>query len=321
MRVGSISEACVAPANRLSRLMIAITLRQLHYFDALARLGHFGRAAEACAVTQPALSMQIQELEGQLGAVLFERGRKGVSLTAEGRAIAPKAAQILIDAQDLIDQARHGGRLMSGSLRLGVIPTVAPYLLPTLLPILRASYPVLELQVRETQTAALLAELGDGRLDAVIVALPLDAPEFEIQPLLEDKFLLAAPRGFRASGEVLVDLEHLRLERVLLLEEGHCFREQALNYCRLLPSGAMTALGASSFATIVRMVANGMGVTLLPELAARAETRGDEIELLRLPAPEPRRILALVWRKTSPRKQDFTELAAIIRGLDGVCAV
>ena len=295
--------------------MISLTLRQLHYFDALARIGHFGRAAEACAVTQPALSMQIHELEAQLGVALFERGRKRIVLTEAGRAIAGKAARILIDAQDLIDVARHRNKVLCGTLRFGVIPTVGPYLLPALLPKLSEAFPDLELHVRETQTSVLLAELSDGKLDVVFLALPIAIPELESRDLIEDKFLLAVPSDYQGKGRVVVTEDFLRHQRLLLLEEGHCFRDQALIFCGLQQSSALNTMGASTFATIVRMVANGLGITFLPEMAVSTEIRSKEIRVLRLAAPEPKRTLGLVWRKTSARKQDFEVLGKLIAKL------
>jgi len=295
--------------------MICLTLRQLHYFDALARIGHFGRAAEACAVTQPALSMQIHELEAQLGVALFERGRKRIVLTEAGRAIAGKAARILMDAQDLIDVARHRNKVLCGTLRFGVIPTVGPYLLPALLPKLNDAFPDLELHVRETQTSVLLAELSDGKLDVVFLALPIAIPELESRDLIEDKFLLAVPSDYQGKGRVVVTEDFLRHQRLLLLEEGHCFRDQALIFCGLQQSSALNTMGASTFATIVRMVANGLGITFLPEMAVSTEIRSKEIRVLRLAAPEPKRTLGLVWRKTSARKQDFEVLGKLIAKL------
>ena len=295
--------------------MISLTLRQLHYFDALARIGHFGRAAEACAVTQPALSMQIHELEAQLGVALFERGRKRIVLTEAGRAIAGKAARILMDAQDLIDVARHRNKVLCGTLRFGVIPTVGPYLLPALLPKLSEAFPDLELHVRETQTSVLLAELSDGKLDVVFLALPIAIPELESRELIEDKFLLAVPSDYQGKGRVVVTEDFLRHQRLLLLEEGHCFRDQALIFCGLQQSSALNTMGASTFATIVRMVANGLGITFLPEMAVSTEIRSKEIRVLRLAAPEPKRTLGLVWRKTSARKQDFEVLGKLIAKL------
>jgi LysR family transcriptional regulator, hydrogen peroxide-inducible genes activator len=251
--------------------MIKITLRQLHYFDVLVSVGHFGRAAQACAVSQSALSVQIQELEAQLGVVLIERNRRGIALTQSGEEIARRASEVLTGARDLVDHARKQKTLLEGALRFGVIPTVAPYLLPRLLPQLRDAFPGLELYVRETQTSVLLAEVADAKLDVALVALPVSQPDLISHPLFEETFVLAVPLSYRASGRNIVPAELLKQERLLLLEEGHCFRDQALDYCNLqeVTAGSLgsSTLGLSSFTTIVRMVANGYGFTLLPEMA------------------------------------------------------
>jgi LysR family transcriptional regulator, hydrogen peroxide-inducible genes activator len=292
--------------------MSSISLRQLRYFDAVARFGHFGRAADACAVTQPALSMQIQELEAQLGVTLIERNHKSLVLTPAGQAAAVKAALILRDVQDFIDQARHYDKQLCGKLNFGVIPTVAPYLLPPLLPLLKVSFPDLELHLRETQTALLISEVLEAKLDLVLIALPVEHQELESMVLFEDRFMLAVPLRYQESGRTIVPDALLREERLLLLEEGHCFREQALRYCSLQQAHALNTLGASSFATIMRMVANGFGITLLPEMAAQTEVHSQEVRLLRLAEPEPKRTLALAWRKSSPRQDDFKALGQLI---------
>jgi LysR family transcriptional regulator, hydrogen peroxide-inducible genes activator len=291
--------------------MVKITLRQLHYFDVLVRVGHFGRAADACAVSQSALSVQIQDLEKQLGVVLIERNRKGIALTQYGEEIARRTTDILTSVRDLVDHAQQHKTPLDGTLRFGVIPTVAPYLLPPLLPVLRDHYPNLELQVRETQTAVLLAEIADGKLDVGLVALPVPQPDLHSQALFDETFLLAVPPGYKRKGRMMVPRELLKRERLLLLEEGHCFRDHALEYCNLQEVKASNTLGLSSFATIVRMVANGYGFTLLPEMAV-TEVRDKEIRLQRLPEPQPRRTLGLVWRMTSPRQADFAALAQVI---------
>jgi len=292
--------------------MINITLKQLRYFDALARELHFGRAAEACAVTQPALSMQIQELENHLGVTLLERTRTGVQLTRHGENIAARAARILADTRELIEVAQHGDMLLSGQLRLGVIPSVAPYLLTRALPLWRACYPELSLAVRETQTHTLLQELVDGKLDAVLLALPVKHPDIETQFLFEDRFVLALPADREASGMITATPDFVERERLLLLEEGHCLREQALTYCEKQVRSINT-FGASSLATIVELVAAGYGITLLPEISLGLEMRGRLLKLMRFVEPEPSRTLGLVWRATSPRRQDFIELGELIK--------
>jgi LysR family hydrogen peroxide-inducible transcriptional activator len=292
--------------------MTSVTLKQLRYFDALARELHFGRAADACAVTQPALSMQIHELEQNLGLVLVERTRSGVQLTGKGMEIAARCARILGDVRDLVSYAQHANRILAGSLRLGVIPSVAPYLLPPLLPLLREAYPDLELHVRETQTQLLTDELLEGKLDVLLLALPLKHPDLTNRPLFEDKFLLAMPKDRKLSGRVRATRELIEHERLLLLEEGHCLRDQALTYCSLQQVDAVNTFGASSLATIVEMVSAGYGITLLPELAIGVEGRGRDITLVPFVEPEPSRTIGLVWRSTTPRTDDFEELGRLV---------
>jgi LysR family transcriptional regulator, hydrogen peroxide-inducible genes activator len=288
------------------------SLKQLRYFDAVARFGHFGRAAEHCAVTQPALSMQIQELEKELGLQLLERRPKGVQLTAEGREVAQRANRILMQVRDLGDFARQRARRLSGALHLGVIPSVAPYLLPPLLPVLRTHYPALDLHIRETQTQALLELLQEGTLDLLLLALPVKHAGLETMPLVEDKFLLALPRSHPIRKRVRATAELLKHDRLLLLEEGHCLRDQALAFCELRQVDSIDTFGASSLSTIVQMVANGLGLTLLPEISVDVESRHAGIKLMRFTEPEPSRVLGLVWRATSSRKVDFAELGRLI---------
>mgnify|MGYP001489653099 CR=1 FL=1 len=291
--------------------MTHVTFKQLRYFDALARVQHFGRAAELCAVTQPALSMQIRELEQNLGLDLVERTRSGVQLTEKGRNIAQRAARILGDVRSLIEYAQHSDQVLVGSLRLGVIPSIAPYLLPPLLPLIKQSYPELELHVRETRTANLIAELVAGKIDVMLLALPVDHPDVETLALFEDRFILALPNLRRLSGGVRADKEMITGERLLLLEEGHCLRDQALSYCSLTQVDSVNTFGASSLSTIVEMVAAGYGITLLPEICLPIETRGRALNLVPFVEPEPHRTIGLAWRNTSPRRRDFIELGRL----------
>lgn len=290
-----------------------VTLKQLRYFDALAREQHFGRAAEACAVTQPALSMQIHELEQQLGLTLVERTRAGVLLSDKGREIAARAARILSDVHEMVEFAQHANELLSGSLRLGVIPSIAPYMLPPLLPLLRDSYPRLELHVRETQTLPLTHELVEGKLDVLLLALPIVHPEVETLALFDDRFLLAMPKERRLSARVRATKDLIEHERLLLLEEGHCLRDQALTYCSLQQVSTVNTFGVSSLSTIVEMVAAGYGITLLPEMCLNVEARGRDIGLTRFVEPEPHRTVGLAWRSTSSRVADFHELGRLIK--------
>ena len=289
-----------------------ISLRQLRYFDSVARLKHFGKAAEQCAVTQPALSMQIQELERELGVQLIERSRSGVLLTEAGREVARRAARVLGEARDIVDFARRQGRLLSGPLHLGVIPSIAPYVLPALLPLVREKFPDLDLHLRETQTHHLVDELLDGALDLLLLALPVDNPEVETIKLFNDRFLLAMPKSRRTPNRIRATSEFLAQDRLLLLEEGHCLRDQALAFCNLRRADNIDTFGASNLSTIVQMVANGLGMTLLPELSIKLECRHDDIKLMRFTDPQPRRVVGLAWRKSSPRKNHFVELGKLI---------
>jgi LysR family transcriptional regulator, hydrogen peroxide-inducible genes activator len=293
-----------------------ITLRQLRYLSALARHRHFGRAAEDCAVTQPALSMQVRELEREIGAELVERRSGEIALTETGLEVAQRAEHILAATRDLVDFARHRG-VLTGKLRLGIIPTLAPYVLPRLLPRLQSRYAELRLEVRETQTKALLEELVGGDLDALVLAMPADGVDLETLPLFEDRFLLALPAGDPLPAHRRIALDDVDQRRLILLEEGHCLRDQALAFCRTIRNDAPAGLGAASLATVMQMVANGYGVTLLPEVAAAVEVRDGRVKLLRFAEPEPARAIGLAWRRTSPRKRDFTALGEIIAGTFG----
>ena len=256
--------------------------------------------------------MQIHELEQSLGLMLVERTRSGVQLTAKGQEIAQRSARILGDVRDLIAFAQHANKVLSGVLRVGVIPSVAPYMLPPLLPLLRESYPELELHVRETQTQILTDELIEGKLDVLLLALPVKHPDLESLPLFDDRFVLALPKERKLSGRVRATKELIEHERLLLLEEGHCLRDQALTYCSLQQVDTVNTFGASSLSTIIEMVAAGFGITLLPEICLGVESRGRDLSLVRFIDPEPFRTLGLVWRSTSPRKPDFMELGRLV---------
>lgn len=289
-----------------------ISLRQLRYFEAVARSRHFGKAAGQCAVTQPALSMQIQELEKTLGVQLIERGRHGVMLTEAGREIAGRASRILADTRDIVDFARRQGSVLAGPLRLGVIPSVAPYVLPALLPLIREKFPDLDLHLRETRTDHLVEELLDGGLDLLLLALPVENPEVETIKLFNDRFLLAMPKSRQVLNRIRATPELLQQDRLLLLEEGHCLRDQALSWCSLRRIDNIDTFGASNLSTIVQMVANGLGMTLLPELSINLECRRGDIRLMRFTDPQPRRVVGLAWRRSSPRKRHFVELGKLI---------
>jgi LysR family hydrogen peroxide-inducible transcriptional activator len=289
--------------------MLNLSLRQLRYFDALARHRHFGRAAEACAISQPALSEQIKDLEETFGAALFERGARQVRVTSLGEALAERVGRIL-GAIDELDGLAASHRPLR-RLRLGVIPTVAPYLLPRVMRGLSQAYPELEVHVRETITDRLTQELAQGRIDAAIVALPIAGAGLEETPLFSEEFLLVRPRS--QANEPAPDLEALRDARLLLLEEGHCFRDQALAVCGLNPLRLREALEASSLSTLVQMVGAGIGVTLIPEMAAAVEARSAPVSVTRFSAPPPSRRIGMIWRKTSPLVKQLHEVCEIVR--------
>jgi LysR family hydrogen peroxide-inducible transcriptional activator len=291
-----------------------ITLRQLRYLQALARHRHFGRAAEACAITQLALSMQIRELEKELDVELVERRPGGAALTEIGVLVAKRGDEVLAAARDLVDFARHRGQLFKGQLKLGIIPTLRPYLLPKLLPLLHLRHPDLVVRLRETQTKALIEELVAGDLDVVMVSMPAPEADIEVIRLFDDPFLLAVPADDPHSETARVASDEVDQSRLILLEEGHCLRDQALAFCSTVHLDMPLSLGATSLATIMQMVANGYGVTLLPEIAADAEMRDERIKLLRFAVPEPSRTIGLAFRRTSPRKADFVALGRLVVG-------
>jgi LysR family hydrogen peroxide-inducible transcriptional activator len=287
-----------------------MTLKQLRYLAALSAHRHFGRAAEACSISQPALSMQIQELEAELGVALVERRPGEVALTEIGIEVARRAGQVLAATRDLEDFARHRARPLTGRLRLGVIPSIAPYVLPKILPPLQRRYRELQVELRETVTHVLLKELAEGALDVIMLALPVDDPEIESLRLFDDPFLLAVPSTDNRPETVRVAADGIDTRRLILLEEGHCLRDQALAFC----SNARrdVSLGATSLATVMQMVASGYGVTLLPRVAVDVELRDERVKLLRFSDPAPGRTVGLAWRRTSSRKADFTALGEII---------
>ncbi len=286
-------------------------MKQLRYFDALARHHHFGRAAEACAISQPALSVQVRELEEALGASLVERGPRQVRLTSLGEEFAERAHAILRSVDDLGDLARASRGRMAGQLRIGFIPTVAPYMLPAFAAELATRFPDLALRPREAITEKLLQELREGRLDTAIVALPVSEPSLEELPLFDEEFVLV--RSEAEADEPVPDPKTLREMRLLLLEEGHCFRDQALSFCNLTSPLPRDLMEGSSLSTLVRMVGAGIGVTLIPEMAVPSETRSAPVSVAHLPKPRPSRRIGLIWRKTNPLADQFRLLADILR--------
>lgn len=293
--------------------MTNLTFRQLRYVEALARHGHFGRAAEACSISQPALSMQIKAFEEELGAPLFERGGRQLRLTRFGEEIVSRTKDILRSLDELEGFARAARGGLVAKLRIGVIPTVAPYLLPSLVGELTRLHGGMDLHVRETLTPKLVQELNEGRLDMAIVALPVSEPSLTEVALFTESFVLVRPR--EDEGKPVPSPDALREMRLLLLEEGHCFRAQALAFCDIRQGSLQPRdlLDASSLSTLVQMVDAGLGVTLIPEMAVAVETRSASVCLAHFETPRPTRTIGMVWRKTSPLAQQLQEMSEVVR--------
>lgn len=289
--------------------MFEPTLRQLRYAVAVADHRHFGHAAEACHVSQPALSAQVRQLEAGLGVVLFERGNRRVLLTPAGETFVRRARYVLASVDDLVAATTAHREPLQGTLRLGVIPTIAPYLLPKLLPAVRAACPQLQLVLREDFTHRLLAELDAGRLDVALLALPVEA-DVEVMPLYDEPFLLAAPDGHRLARRTAAHQKDLDGAEVLLLDDGHCLREQALDVCRLAGAHEAAELRATSLGTLVQMVANNLGTTLLPASAAPDAPAG--VVTRPFVKPPPSRRVGLVWRRSSPRSGELRLLGRVV---------
>ncbi|KJS09183.1 MAG: LysR family transcriptional regulator [Hoeflea sp. BRH_c9] len=288
-----------------------LSLKQLRYFEALALHSHFGRAANACAVSQPALSVQIRDLEISLGAKLFERGARRARLTSFGEEFALRVRLILRSVDELSELALASRDRLVGRLRIGIIPTIAPYLLPAIIGNMTRMHDGIDLQIRETLTPQLVEELIEGRLDAAIVALPISEPSLTEVTLFEENFVLVRPD--RDAGKPVPNRKALREMKLLLLEEGHCFRNQALSFCNIASSRPREILDASSLATLVQMVGAGMGVTLIPEMAIAVETRSAPVSIARFSAPQPTRTIGMIWRKTSPLSKQLIEISEIVR--------
>ncbi len=290
------------------------TLKQLHYLVALEEAGHFGRAAAACFVTQSTLSAGIRELETLIGVTLVERTRRVVRFTPLGSRIAAKARRILREAEELGDMARAAGRPLSGELRMGVIPTIAPFLLPALLPRLRLDWPELRLFLREETSQAACDSLHRGQLDCVLLALPFACGEVEAEILFEDRLYVAFPEQDAAAMGAEVRPEEIDEGRLLLLEDGHCLKDHALAACNRPELRAEAAMLGTSLHTLVQMVGNGLGLTLVPEMAVAAGLLdGSGAAARPLDAAHPARRIALIWRKASPRDKEFRLLAEALR--------
>jgi LysR family hydrogen peroxide-inducible transcriptional activator len=291
--------------------MSKVSMRHLRYFEALAQHGHFGRAAEACAISQPALSLQMKELEELLGAPLIERGGRRIRLTSLGEAFALRARDILRAVDELGDLARASFSPLTGRLRIGMIPTIAPYLLPAIIQALTARFPGLDLRPREAVTQKLVEDLFEGRLDTAVVALPVSEPALHEEPLFSEEFVLVRPAA--EAGRPVPNAEALREMRLLLLEEGHCFRDQALSYCRMASSLPRDLMEGSALSTLVQMVGAGIGVTLIPEMAVAVEARSAPVAISRLAEPRPLRTIGMVWRRTNPLSDQLQHAAGLVR--------
>ena len=291
-----------------------LTLRQMRYFEALASVRHFGKAAELVHVSQPALSAQIMEMETHLGVKLVERSRSGVFLTRKGEEVLVRARAILAEVDLLEQSARASAGTLEGRIRIGVIPTLAPYLVPRLVPHLRSVYPAIEIELKESVTSRLVGDLGEGLLDAVVAALPIDAEGLATKPLFSDRFYMAMADDERNILMSPLTEDQVDVEQLLLLEEGHCLRDQALAVCSTAGKRRLVSFGATSMTTLLQMVANGMGMTLIPEIAIATEAARNSIRIVPFAAPEPAREIGLVWRRSSPRERDMEALAAAISG-------
>ena len=291
--------------------MTKITLRQLRYFEALAQHCHFGIASNACSVTQPALSMQIRDFELALGVSLFEKGTHPVQLTPLGRIIAAKSKAIMLDVAELEELVRASDNQPLINLRLGVIPTVAPYIFSRIAKDLTMHFTGLNLKMREAITSKLITAVIDGELDAAIIALPASEPRLRELELFRENFLLVRPKA--DAKKPVPRPEMLKEMRLLLLEEGHCFRDQALTFCKMGSSDTQDVMDGNSLTTLVQMVAAGFGVTLIPEMAAEFEGRIPNISIAKFHKNPPKRKIGMVWRRNSPLQDKYIEIAQIVK--------
>src|ERR1700720_884883 len=295
-------------------MVILPSLQQLRFLCALAEQCHFGRAAESCAVTQSTLSGGIKELEARLGITLFERSHRHVMLTPLGKEIATRAQRLLVNAEELVGLARNAQEPLSGPLRFGVIPTVGPYVLPSLLPHLGAALPQLKLFVREDQTTVLLDKLRSGDLDIVLVATPYDLGDVEAVEIHEDPIVVAMPRHHPLGRRQVVERDELASHQLLMMEDGHCLRSYSLRACRIVDRVRNEVFHATSLRTLVQMVAADLGITLMPQIAVDAELASTQNVVTRPISPDrPSRTLVLAWRQTSSRGGEFRVLGKRLR--------
>lgn len=290
------------------------SIKQLKYICAVAEHRHFSKAAEACFVTQSTLSAAIQDLESQLGAVIFERNKKSVLITPLGERLLDQARLILGDVEDFVSIAKSHDEALAGEIRLGVIPTIGPFLLPALLSKLRKQYTKLRLYLREDMSAQLVQQLQQGKLDLIILAFPYPLPEIESVSLFKDEFLLCLPPGHELEGAKQVKQQQLQGESLLLLEEGHCLRDHALEACKLDKADTDIVYQGNSLHTLVQMVANGLGVTLLPAMSINADVLGEtHLQLKHFAGENVSREIGMAWRKSDPRREEYLLLAEFIK--------
>src|SRR3984893_3461450 len=295
-------------------MVILPSLQQLRFLCALAEKCHFGRSAQSCAGTQSTLSGGIKELEARLGTPLFERGHRHVMLTPLGREIAARAQRLLVDAEELVGLARNAQEPLSGPLRFGIIPTVGPYVLPSLLPHLGTALAKLKLYVREAPTAVLLDKLAGGELDILLVAIPYELGDVEAMEITEDPIVVAMPRNHPLGRHKMVSRDDLAREQLLLIEDGHCLRTHSLQVCRIADPVRNEVIQATSLRTLVQMVAAELGVTLMPQIAVDSELASSRNVVIRPLSPDkPFRTLVLAWRPTSSRGAEFRMLGNLIR--------
>src|ERR1700726_3256441 len=295
-------------------MAILPSLQQLRFLCALAEQCHFGRAAESCAVTQSTLSGGIKELEERLGITLFERSHRHVMLTPLGKEIATRAQRLMVDAEELVGLARNAQEPLSGPLRFGAIPTVGPYVLPSLLSHLGTARPKLKLHVREAPTAVLLDKLAGGELDILLIAIPYDLGDVEAMEIREDPIVVAMPRNHPLGQHKVVSRDDLAREQLLLIEDGHCLRSHSLQACRIVDPGRNEVFQATSLRSLVQMVAAELGITLMPRIAVDSELTSSRNVVIRPLSPEePYRTLVLAWRPTSSRGTEFKMLGNLIR--------
>jgi LysR family hydrogen peroxide-inducible transcriptional activator len=290
------------------------SLQQLRFLCALAEQCHFGHAAESCAVTQSTLSGGIKELEARLGITLFERSHRQVMLTPLGKEVATRAQRLLVDAEELVGLARNAQDPLSGPLRFGVIPTVGPYVLPSLLSHLGTAWPKLKLHVREASTAVLLDKLAGGELDILLVAIPYELGDVEAMEIAEDPIVVAMPRNHSLGRHKVVSCDDLTGEQLLLIEDGHCLRSHSLQACRIVNPVRNEVFQATSLRTLIQMVAAELGITLMPQIAVDSELASTRNVVIRPLSPDkPFRTLVLAWRPTSSRGVEFRMFGNLIR--------